>query len=196
MGNFFKKYHKPIIVSSLVATGVIAVLIYSSFGKSRPVPKEPEVEEIKIAPLTTTEGITPGISDVSSLTNFGKPLSIEEKEGGYTVYLFGPERSPRPTEVYIKEGRVAFVKKRPTTNDKFFLRDYLEELGEPDFTLYYKINEFKAYVFFDEGLVVVAHQGERGDVYELRYFIPTTKEEFFTTWGKDLPSSPPLQLSY
>lgn len=195
MGNFIKRYFKLIIVAAFVATGVVAILVYSSVRKSRPAPKEPDVEEVKITPVTSIEGITPGISDVSSLNIFGEPLSIEEK-GGYTVYLFGPERSSRPTEVYIKEGKVVFVKKRPTANDKLFLSDYREELGEPAFTLYSTINEFRAYVFFEKGLVVIAHQGERGDVYELRYFLPTTKEDFSETWGKDLSSKPPPQLSY
>ncbi|MCH7640571.1 hypothetical protein IID22_00005 [Patescibacteria group bacterium] len=83
------------------------------------------------------------------------------------------------------------MKKYPAASDKDTLNHYIETFGDYDLSLFYEEPEFVAYVFLNEGLVVVAHQGERGNVYELRYFVPTSEEEFLETWGSDLLTEPP-----
>ena len=192
ISNLFNKYYKLVVVVSFALVVIVGMRIISTSRKKDTaidVKQPQEISKEKVA--TSIEGVTPGVSDKSKLEVFGEPRSEVINPDGSTLFKFGPEKSPVPIEVVVQENKIVFIKKYPSLNDKTTLKYYLDEYGNPDLSLFSEAPGFKAHVFLDEGLVVVAQEVGRGNVYELRYFVPTTKEEFLATWGKDLSSQPP-----
>ena len=184
---FLGKYYKAVILFIFVFVVIAGMQIISN--------RKTPTGEKRVSPknvATSVEGITTGMSDESELESFGEPRSIDELPDGSLLYKFGPEKSPRPIEVVVEKGKIVFIKKFPAINDKVTLDYYLKTYGESDLGLFYEEPGFIAHVYLDEGIVIVADDSKRENVYELRYFVPTSEENFLETWGSDLLSEPPL----
>lgn len=147
------------------------------------------------AGIETSEGIRPGITTSSDLQKIRTPREVQENPDGTSTYVFGEKTDPNPDEAVTKDDKVFFFKKRPTQKDFSNISQVVEKYKNPDFTLFSSIPDSIVYVFLDEGLAVTADK-DSGVVHELRYFVPTTKEDFIQGWGKDLlstsPTPPPL----
>jgi len=187
--DFIKRHTKSTL--TLIFILALVVGMYSTVSKD----EQKRLKESKVPPTNiTVEGITPGLSGTDDLKRFGKSRSIEQNSDGSILHEFGPERSPEPTKVVVRDSKIVYVQKHVSSEDPGNISYFLNNFGEPDFILFYKVFGFKTYVFLDEGMAVVAFDTENiiGAVYELRYFVPTTKEEFLRTWGSDLPSEEPI----
>ncbi|NCN03858.1 MAG: hypothetical protein GW942_02170 [Candidatus Pacebacteria bacterium] len=144
----------------------------------------------------TWNGITPGYSKQEQLIKMmGEPLDIIETENGSEIkYKSDFPAVPNKVETN-KEGTVQFIKEYLLYDETHLLSQYISEYGEPNISLI--DNEsgdaFKAHVFLDEGLVIVAHNVD-GSVEQKWYFEPTTAEIFLSSWGNNLslngPGSP------
>jgi len=188
--NLIKKY-RLIIVFSFIIIGSSIVGFF--IDKERQ--EKETVVPIGVTEGETSEGIKPGKTTVSDIEKMENLREIKHNSDGTSTYIFGIETDPKPMEVVVKGNLVSLVKKRPTQGEPAFLKEIIIEYDEPDFTLYHQIIDSIAYIYLDEGLVIIADK-DTGVIHELRYFTPSTKEEFLATWGKDLsdeqPTPPPL----
>lgn len=185
--SFLKGRRLILILVILVLTALLVDRFLSEKGE----PEKPtETKPKKESSISTSEEITPGKSEINDLSVFGEPRDIKDNPDNTKTYFYGSYTDPQPTEAVIKDGKVVFIKKRPSLQDPISLSFFTDQFGEPDFSLYHQYQTFKAYVFLEEGVAVIAREG-KGDIIELRYFVPTTKEEFLLTWGKDLLLKPP-----
>jgi hypothetical protein len=178
------------LVLFIIGIGILFLLVFGLLferPKTPPVPSGP-------SRASSSEGLIPGESSVEDLEKLKGPLSVIPNEDGTITHTYGLETDPQPIEVIVKDGRVTFLKKRPTGSDPLFLEEYVKRFGEYDFSMYSQEPGFKAHVFLEAGLVVVA-QEVKGDVIELQYFTPTTEEDFLKLWGENFlevsPTQPP-----
>jgi hypothetical protein len=172
---------------------VILLLVFFGLLWERPKTSPPPPRSTQ---ASSSEGVTPGKSSVSDLEKLPRALAVIPNDDGTITHTYGLETDPQPTEVIVEEGWVTFLKKRPGSGDPLFLRQYVQKYGEYNLSLYSHEPGFKAYVFLNAGLVVVA-QEVKGDVIELQYFTPTTEEDFLQSWGKNFLSvSPTLPPNY
>ena len=174
------------LVLVIVGIGIILLMVLGLLWER---PKAPSLPSSP-SQASSSEGIVPGTSSVSDLEKLTGELAVIPNDDGTVTHTYGLETDPQPIEVIVKDGWVAFLKKRPTSKDPLLLEEYVKRFGEYDLSLYSHEPGFKAYVFLDAGLVVIAHE-VKGDVIELQYFTPTTKEDFLASWGKDFPSASP-----
>jgi len=173
----------------VLGTMVVASLIYgvlSERNKERKQAQEPPKPPV----ASSSEGITPGKSTESDLEKLGQAREIKENPDQTKSYLFGLKSDPEPTRIDVKEGTVIFVQKRPGGAGPLFLKDLISQFGQPNLELYSQLPGLKAYVFLDSGIAAIA-MPDTGTITQLRYFVPSTQEEFRETWGKDFLSSQP-----
>lgn len=184
------------LILTLVIIVLATSLVYGSLSKKDKSEKPGETGPKKESLISTSEGVTVGKSKAKDLDAFGEPREIKENPDNTMSYVYGLETDPQPTKVVVKDEKIIFIKKRPTLFDPTSLSSFKDQLGEPDFSLYHEYPTYKAFVFLEEGVAVIAGE-EKEEVIELRYFVPMKREEFLLTWGKDLlPQPPPLPPLY
>ncbi|MDH5533664.1 MAG: hypothetical protein OEX81_04530 [Candidatus Pacebacteria bacterium] len=136
----------------------------------------------------TWNGVTPGYSKYKDLVeNMGIPIDKVETETGFDI-KYQSDFLALPHEVVTdKEGTVSFIKEYLLYDPTHLLSQYVEDFGEPEIVLFddQSGTAFKAHVFLDEGLVIIAHIKD-GSVEQKWYFEPVSKEIFLKSWGKTL----------
>lgn len=187
----FVKKHKKILGVIIFVVLIIAFSIY--FGEKEiqqeAQMEEPEETEFPSSSIKTSENLSAGESNLEDLDILGDPAETEQNEDGTETLIYGSTNDPQPTTVVVDNNEVLFIKKRPSLDDPNNLNQFINEHGSPEAEFFTEYVGFKAYVFLQKGLSVTA--GEGGSILELRYFIPTSKEEFLNTWGKDFSETPP-----
>lgn len=144
----------------------------------------------KIIPIqqNSWQGLTPGYSRLEDVVgNLGQPLSTEDIREGTALY-YQSDFPVFPDEVIVNTtNTVQFIKEFVPYNADHTLQQYTQEFGQPDLELYDQDTGYasKAYVFLQQGLVIIAHIS--GQTVEQKwYFVPTTQQEFLQSWGKNL----------
>lgn len=184
--KIFENRRFTILALVLVVVASLVYGILSERGKEREQAQEPPKPPV----ATSSEGITPGKSTESDLEKLGEAREIKENPDQTKSYLFGLKTDPEPTRIDVKDNRVIFIQKRPRETDPLFLKDLITQYGQPGLELYSQIPGLKAYVFLDSGIAAIA-MPDTGIITQLRYFVPSTQEEFLRTWGEDFLSSQP-----
>jgi len=174
-------YRQPLLVKTFIFLGII-VLISALIRLLTPA-TAPTSE------FNTFGGtVTPGYSKIDAVTEkLGQPLTKKTTDLGQ-LYEFTSDYPTRPNlAVSAEDGTVTFIKEFLPFDTDERISTYLTELGQPDFKL--KDTEsssaLDAYVFVDEGLVLLAHL-DGGVIEQKWYFIPTTPEIFIASWGRNL----------
>lgn len=138
----------------------------------------------------TWNGITPGYSSLDQLVEqMGEPLSSEQSSQGTTVYYKSEFPTLPNTVVADSTGTIQFIKEYIPYDENHVLAQYVQKYGQYDLELFDEQTggSTKAYVFLDEGLVVLAHIS--GNAVEQKwYFTPTTEQNFLQSWGDSLTS--------
>jgi len=141
----------------------------------------------------TWNNITPGLSDVNDVTkNFGQPLSQESYGPGQRLQ-YQSQYPTRPHDVITDQsGTVQFIKEYLPLDSQEFINTSIEQYGEPDYVLIDEItgDAFRAYVFLDQGLVLIAHIAD-DSVQQKWYFVPTSADNFLQSWGQSLTNEEP-----
>ncbi len=137
----------------------------------------------------TWKGITPGKSSLQDIQQkLGPP--INQRQTGDGLKLEYQSTYPTlPNEVVVQNGSttVTFIKEYVDFKANEKLSDYVEAHGKYDLDLFDEESGFatRAYVFLDEGVVILAHVKD-GSIEQKWYFQPTTEELFMQSWGKNL----------
>lgn len=173
-------YREKIIVGFLIVAAAIFVVGYvlRILTPQAPVPIQDN----------SWNGLTPGYSTLAQVQEkLGQPLTSQQTNLG-TELAYTSKFPALPNQVVVgSENKVSFVKEHIVYDETHTLATYTEKLGEPDLVLYGEelADSVKAYVFLDEGLVIVAHIANNA-VEQKWYFAPTTQETFLATWGQTL----------
>ena len=177
-----QKKPKKVVWIFLVVLAVLFV-VFSIIQQFVPI-YQPPVQE------NSWKNITPGYPITEKLAaELGPPVEVtnlpgEKKRVSYQSSDFKSYYN----EVYLdSDNTVEFVKVPLAYNESRTLTEYTSLYGDPDFSLYNSELGFgiKAFVFLDEGVAVIAN--EKTLVLEgLWYFEPATKEDFLSSWGRDL----------
>ena len=135
-------------------------------------------------------GITPGYSNAQQvIENLGTPLSSFESAEG-TVLNYQSNFPSMPNQVIVgNNNTVSFMKEFVVYDVNHKLQQYTDQFGNPDLELFGESlsNSVKAYVFLEEGLVIIAHLNGQG-VEQKWYFTPTDEQTFLQSWGESLTS--------
>lgn len=173
---------------------IIVALLYGILSARKEATEKPDGPSGRVG-IETSEGIKPGITTPSDLEKIRTPREVQQNPDGASTYVFGQKTDPNPDEAVIENDKVVFFKKRPTQEDFSNISQVIEKYKNPDFILFSSIPDSIVFIFLDEGLAVIADK-DSGVIHELRYFVPTTKENFIQGWGKDFlstsPTPPPL----
>lgn len=141
------------------------------------------------------QGLVPGYSTLADVTqSLGEPLR-SERTGDGIEYQFNSPIQALPHEVITNDqGVVTFIKQYVSYKDELFLSHYVEQYDDAELVLKDEgsRDSLDAHVFLDQGLVVLAHVAD-GNVEQLWYFEPTTKEKFLASWGKSLQTESELE---
>ena len=179
---------KFIFIACLVLI-IFVSLAYGILSERTRIKKQAQ-EPLKPSPTASSEGLIPGKSKVADLEELGEPREIIENKDQTKSYLFGLKTDPEPLHINTKDDTVIFIQKRPTQEDPLRLKDLISEYGQPNLELFTQFTGLKAYVFLNSGVAAIAIP-ETGTITQLRYFIPSSQEEFLQTWGKDFQSAEP-----
>jgi len=137
--------------------------------------------------------IVPGISSVADVTKqLGQPSGVT-KNNYYTTLQYSSDFPTIPTQVGInKSGVVIFIKERLVYDKNHTLEQYINQFNQPELSLFVSDASIaaKAYVFLDEGLVVIAHTQDN-TVEQKWYFSPTNQQSFLQSWENELSQNQP-----
>lgn len=133
-------------------------------------------------------GITPGYSTIDQVVaQLGEPIDQENTVDGKRNY-FKSDYPTLPNQVVSNsEGIVKFIKRYVSYDTEHTINQYVNKYGSADLELIDQEtgDSFNAYVFLDQGIVVIAHIFD-GTVNQIWYFEPTSKESFLSSWGNNL----------
>lgn len=132
--------------------------------------------------------LTPGRSSINDVRKkLGDPQNVVSY-GGYSVLEYDSSFPTMPNEVAVDDdNQIIFIKEHLTYDENHKIDQYLAQYQESDLELYAPMvsEAVKAYVFLEEGLVVISHL-QNGAVEQKWYFVPTDKQTFIKSWEKEL----------
>lgn len=138
--------------------------------------------------------LTPGKSMIKDVEkNSGAPYS-SSIFGDLTVLYYKTPSSELNNVVVMKNGVVYYVVENIFGNYRGFYNDYESTFGQPDMTLYKKVNAFPWSIFLEKGIGI---QSSNNQITAFLYFVPQDKNTFLKTIGRDLglsetpPQGPP-----
>ena len=190
MINFIKKHKKIFGILTFSILFIVAVVYFGEKERQQE-QKQPDLSQNGLPSFSvqSSEGLSAGQSGLKELENLGEASRVIENEEGTKSFIYGKEQDPQPKTVIVDNNLVIFIRKRPDFEDPNNLSKFTDQYGQPDAELYTHYTGFNAYIYLEEGLVVLA--GEGGALLELRYFVPTTLNNFLSLWGQDLSERPP-----
>ena len=182
----FIKEHWFLIFLAFLATVLVTLkfLIYIT-----PIPLQPS----SVSQSNTWKEIVPQVSTSKDLQKIlGQPIDIQ-KEKDLVVYFYPSETENWPTKIYVSETtqKVTLIKRFfPSPSETY--QSFISQFGPPDKELFgpHQGAGFSVFVFLKKGVAIVANPNS-GMILEIWYFSPTTLEDFLSSWGKDLTSTPP-----
>jgi hypothetical protein len=134
------------------------------------------------------QGLAPGYSRLQdATTKLGEPVSQRQTPFGTEVGYKSTFPAIPHIVVVDSQNKVRFIKEFTTYDQAHTLKNYTDQFENFDLELFLKNNRepVKAYVFLEEGLVIVAHLNG-GFVEQKWYFEPTDQETFLKSWGTSL----------
>ncbi len=153
MINIFSKKQQFVFLGILLIS--LIILVYSYL---RPAPPQPYDDFSAIDPGNTTK---------SQLSNL--PSYHSKTQGDQELIFFGQNAPKKYSEAIIKNDLViAYKKTDPSTFSFPGFSEYLSAHGQPQLVVDTSYSEFgyAGYVFLEQGLVVVAHQGSNEVIEE------------------------------
>jgi hypothetical protein len=192
-----KKLMVGLLLFILAVAAVYRVILYDTSTPPTDVTLLPPFtkgrEDQKSAFINNVE-VTPGTTRFDSVSGiFGDMISEQRTRTG-RIYEFDWRGRYQPITVIVdNNGFIQYIRTPQFGSSYGDLDNHIRErgLGDPDLE-WYLHNQFnmKAYVYLNEGIVFEAEEYNR-EVITIRYFTPTTREEFLRTWGSDLQSEQP-----
>jgi hypothetical protein len=132
--------------------------------------------------------ITPGFSSVQDAAAiFGEPLDSSNTELGTKVTFTSPYPDLPHEVIATENGTILFVREHLPPYYEKNVSDYISAIGMPDLILKDQDSKMSldANVFLQAGIVILSHVSD-GTVEQKWYFVPTTKELFLASWGKNM----------
>ena len=177
----FKKILKILLLTTFtVAIGAVLYLSTRQRGAGKP-----SVNGFKY------KEILPGISSEEEVVQkLGNPK--ERVETPEEIRLkYSSKSTTRDNVVSIKEGKVFLIKEVFTAQEPVNLSFYQKILGETEIILYGKEASASIYLYsYPEVGVAFLASSEKGLLFEVWYFAPTTEEVFRNTVAPDYKENP------
>ena len=141
------------------------------------------------------QGIVPGVTTVQKVVDIlGEPEEILDEDGRcYYLYPASQGGELFKNSIRIIDGKVVAMLIYPSEGADFALEQVTSRHGEPGDVAYSHFDSgTKVYVFATAGLAVTAYERD-GAIAQSLYFVQMDLEEFWDTWGRNLPRTDPFQ---
>lgn len=121
--------------------------------------------------------IEPGITTLDQLrTNLGEPVSTKTN-GSQTEYGFTSTYPSFPNQVVTENSKVKFVREWVSINPPKLITEYVQILGEPEYTTDAIDSGYKLYAYPSKGIAIDFHNAT-GEVYHILHFQRTSVQQF------------------
>lgn len=200
MINLFRKRWYLIILAFLAT--ILFILKY--LLKESSLPQTTPKLHSELSPtiiITPAESLISSSSDLNIISGVLTKYDLEQKLGqptkieannNYLIYYYPSENENWPTQIYLseKENKVVASKRFfPSQGETY--QSFVQKYGVPDKEFFgpHEGAGFSVYLFLKKGVAIVSNS-DSGIVLEIWTFIPTSLEDFLSSWGKDLSLSP------
>lgn len=196
--NILKK-KKLIIFITLFVLFILWIL----FIKQPEIPRSESPYDLKkeeqIKEPASWDQITPGKSSIDDITGLSSKVILKSQESstleGYTTYWVGKnnqDKLPSVLEVNKTTRTVEYAYDFVFDQNNRSVPSYESalSLGSPNLQLSMPSTPgILVYVYLDNGIALEVDT-TTSLIWAIRYFVPTSEEQFLSTWGKDLSQSP------
>lgn len=143
--------------------------------------------------IASFKNITPGVSSEADLNKvLGTPIKTTV-QGNTKTDEYKSTAQFRNSIAIIQNGTVFLIKEVISATDTTTASSITSVYGAAPYTLYEKFpnSTFRLYVYPANGIAYLGHTD--GTLQEIWYFVPTSIENFETTWASDYLTSPPTE---
>ena len=169
--------------NKLVLLIILAVVLYV-ITKFIPEEKVENKQETQIPQAVIWNSITLGQSTSENvIEKLGQPLKTTEQETN-KVLNYKSKNPNIDNQVFVdnNENKVVLIKEAIASSEERNAKEITDKFGESNNIFYepgnlYSIPSYYFYVYPDKGIAYIGHI-TTGDLLEIWYFKPTTKDEF------------------